>query len=213
MIGRAAYSTSLIPKPDGIEKKIFGVKEFNTSNIIKVIMLCHQNHKTEIDKFGKTLKGRTTEQTMRNIYRFVHDKIRYKKDAYLTEVIKSPQVLWETKIGDCKSFSLFVAAILESLGYDYTLRLAAYEGKRIQHIYVVAHTEDGDYILDATLSDFNDEKPPSYIQDYNSNGELIYSGGVGNIGLGGAIILNGIFTLSLAYLAFRLLQKTQKQNK
>jgi hypothetical protein len=83
------------------------------------------------------------------------------------------------KVGDCKSFSLLTASILENLNIPYTFVYASYNSNPIPaHVYVV--TKSG-IIIDAVYGIFNEEKKANY--KYKSNMKVGYMAGI-NSGLG-----------------------------
>lgn len=81
--------------------------------------------------------------------------------------IKSPYRLAVSKIGDCKSFSMFAAAMLLNMGYQvrfvFTADLAT---GPVNHVFV-QYAGDGEiYTLDATICCF--DKLPPYKQIFYS---------------------------------------------
>jgi len=67
----------------------------------------------------KELKFRSTGdpvQDAKNAAAYVHKNFKYLKDGLSYQNIKLPSALIAQGTGDCKSFSLFVAAILSSFG-------------------------------------------------------------------------------------------------
>lgn len=106
------------------------------------------------------LRGATDYDTLRNVWAFVRNNLRYRADRPGHERVKSPGALFSAGVGDCKSFSIAEGAILHAIGYRYRYRFTAYEPGDFSHVYVVATTPDGqDVILDAVHTAFDEEVP------------------------------------------------------
>lgn len=105
-------------------------------------------------------KGDSEIQTCYKVWDYVKKNIRYKEDTTLLQDIKLPSGLLRTKVGDCKSFSLFTIAVLKNLGIESYFTYTSYNGISIpSHVYVT--TKSG-IILDSVWSNFNSEKKPTY---------------------------------------------------
>ncbi len=112
-------------------------------------------------------------RTARNVWDFVRTSVRYKADRSGHEIVKSPGALFhQYGEGDCKSFSVSVAAILRALGYDNVYyRFTAYKNRPdFSHVYVVLKFADGEIIVDSTTSPFNQEAAYTRKQDYRAAG-------------------------------------------
>lgn len=103
-------------------------------------------------------KGATDSDTCRKIFDFLKTKIQYDKDGF-TQKIKFPSALMRERRGDCKSYSLFTAAILKNLGIPFRWTYASYTpGVKVPgHVYI---TTDSGCIIDAVWGKFNSEKKP-----------------------------------------------------
>lgn len=156
------------------------------------------------------LRGRTDLDTLRNVWSFVRDNVRYRSDRPRLERVKSPGALFEMGQGDCKSFSISAAAILRALGYKSVwYRFTAYNGGDFTHVYIVVKV-NGKYIpLDATIRRFNYEVP------YKRHKDIPATGGNNKIAIGQApaavgadlgFLLN-IGVLAGAYFIYKLLSK------
>jgi Transglutaminase-like superfamily len=130
--------------------------------------------KSQMKTFAQKFKGRTPQETCKNIFDYLKNNFTYVADGN-EQIIKLPSALLRKKVGDCKSFSLFTSSILENLKIPYKFVYASYSANPIpQHVYVV--TENG-CIIDAVYGIFNEEKKPTYkyLQDMN----VRYMAGIG----------------------------------
>ena len=142
--------------------------------------------KAQMVTFAKQFKGRTQQETCKNIFDYIKSNFTYVADGG-EQIIKLPSALLRKRVGDCKSYSLFTASILENLKIPYKFVYTSYSANPIpQHVYVV--TENG-CIIDAVYGIFNEEKKPTYkyIQDMN----VRYMAGIGcscDSGMGATIL-------------------------
>jgi transglutaminase-like putative cysteine protease len=122
--------------------------------------------KAQMVTFAKQFKGRTQQETCKNIFDYIKSNFTYVADGG-EQIIKLPSALLRKRVGDCKSYSLFTASILENLKIPYKFVYTSYSANPIpQHVYVV--TENG-CIIDVVYGTFNAEKKPTYkyTQDMN----------------------------------------------
>lgn len=130
--------------------------------------------KRQMVTFSQQFKGRTQQETCKKIFDYLKNNFTYVADGN-EQIIKLPSALLRKRVGDCKSYSLFTASILENLKIPYKFVYTSYSSNPIpQHVYVV--TENG-CIIDAVYGIFNEEKKPTYkyIQDMN----VRYMAGIG----------------------------------
>jgi hypothetical protein len=130
--------------------------------------------KAQMVEFSKQFKGRTNKETCKKIFDYIKNNFTYVADGG-EQVIKLPSALLKKRVGDCKSYSLFTASILENLKIPYKFVYTSYNNNPIPaHVYVV--TEDG-CIIDAVYGIFNAEKKPTY--RYTQDMNVRYMAGIG----------------------------------
>ena len=130
--------------------------------------------KSQMVEFSKQFKGRTNKETCKKIFDYIKSNFTYVADGG-EQVIKLPSALLKKRVGDCKSYSLFTASILENLKIPYKFVYTSYNNNPIPaHVYVV--TEDG-CIIDAVYGIFNAEKKPTY--RYTQDMNVRYMAGIG----------------------------------
>lgn len=130
--------------------------------------------KAQMVEFSKQFKGRTNKETCKKIFDYIKSNFTYVADGG-EQIIKLPSALLKKRVGDCKSYSLFTASILENLKIPYKFVYTSYNNNPIPaHVYVV--TEDG-CIIDAVYGIFNAEKKPTY--RYTQDMNVRYMAGIG----------------------------------
>jgi hypothetical protein len=130
--------------------------------------------KAQMVEFSKGFRGRNQKETCKKIFDYIKNNFTYVADGG-EQVIKLPSALLKKRVGDCKSYSLFTASILENLKIPYKFVYTSYNNNPIPaHVYVV--TEDG-CIIDAVYGIFNAEKKPTY--RYTQDMNVRYMAGIG----------------------------------
>ena len=119
----------------------------------------------QVKNISSKFKGATDTETCRKIFDFLKAKVQYDKDGF-TQKIKYPSALLREGRGDCKSYSLFTAAILKNLNIPFRWTYASYTPgiKTPGHVYI---TTDSGCIIDVVWGKFNQEKKP-YNKFYKS---------------------------------------------
>jgi hypothetical protein len=95
---------------------------------------------------------------LRDLWHFVKEQITYQEDPIGFQYIQHPAALWKSKIGDCKSFTLFIVSVLQNLGIPYIIRFTSYRKGDVTHVYPIAILNGERVILDAVWDHFDDEK-------------------------------------------------------
>jgi hypothetical protein len=135
--------------------------------------------KSQMANFSRQFKGGTEKQTCEKIFNYIKSNFTYVADGG-QQIVKLPSALLKKKVGDCKSYALFTAAILENLKIPYKFVYTSYSANPIpQHIYVV--TKDN-CIIDVVYGKFNQEKKSTY--KYIKDMDVRYMAGLGNCGCG-----------------------------
>ena len=103
--------------------------------------------------------------------RYVQNNFTYIKDGLLEQNILTPGALMTLKRGDCKSFALFIAAVLSAWQYKNGLRFAGYNGAgQPTHVYnFVLTNENKIYTLDACLPGLIESPNATLIEDMQVN--------------------------------------------
>jgi hypothetical protein len=100
--------------------------------------------------------------------RYVRGLVSYKQDGFLEQKIQLPaRLLKDTKVGDCKSFSLAVLSIITAMGYKGGLRFSSYKPNKIPtHVYNFVFDNSGKKItFDACVESLKESPRYTYIKD------------------------------------------------
>ena len=159
-----------VPRFEGVDVTV--KTKADNVDIRKLLENLVPKAKSQMVDFSNQFKGKNDSDTCRKIFDFLRT-LQYKADKS-EQIIKLPSALLRKKVGDCKSFSLLTAAILENLNIPYTFVYASYNSNPIpHHVYVV--TQAG-CIIDAVYGKFNQEKKPIY--KYKKNMNVRYMAGM-----------------------------------
>lgn len=75
---------------------------------------------------------------IKEIYKFVRDRIRYIKDIRGIETLHSPDRILQLKQGDCDDKSILLCALLETIGIATRFVAVGRDPEKFQHVYVEA---------------------------------------------------------------------------
>lgn len=158
---------SLFPKPD--HKKTIVDRNGTVEDTMVQIGRVLGNYHKDTAKLAPIMKGKSLEQTCRNIFDFVYNHIQYELDEPGEEQLRRPARAWADRVSgvDCDCYSIFISSILMNLGINFKLRITKYDGKGYyQHVYVIVPYNGGHYVIDPVLDTFNFEKQFSGNKDF-----------------------------------------------
>lgn len=162
----ATIAANVMPPP--IHDDRVWKQDGNTGDIVDAILSAEEWNQSQTAALAPHLKGGSTRETLRNVWFFVRNYIKYQKDPVGYERVKLPAKTWADKEGDCKSMSVFIAGLLKNLGIPAKYRFVSYRrGEPVTHVYVVA-TPKGErpVIIDAVHSKFDTEEPYKSKKEY-----------------------------------------------
>ena len=123
----------------------------------------------EVELIAPYFKGKTPEETCLKLWEFLKYKILYLKDKAGFQYVKLPRRMLDEKSADCKSKSLFAAAVLKQIypkGQVF-LRYASYSNVNVPtHVYTILKLNNQTIICDSVYKYFNKEKEYKFKNDY-----------------------------------------------
>lgn len=147
----------------------------NVGDIISGIMATHNQYRRDYDKIAKSFWRGNIVSTCKCIYDFLKANTFYKVEPDEKQTLRSPSAILymgsDEKIGlDCKSYSLFIAGVLDALvrqgkKIKWTYRFASYKllDKLPHHVFVVVNPgTSSELYIDPVLPTFNNKKQPQY---------------------------------------------------
>jgi len=151
--------------------------EADNADIRKAIVNAVPKATEQTKEMAASFSGANDQETCKKIFDFLKNQINYKADG-ADQIIRYPSALLKTKTGDCKSYSLLTAAILNNLEIPCRFVLQSFnEDPTPSHIYV--ETLSG-VKCDAVWGKFNSEKPSTF--KYYIPMNVKYMAGIGGIG-------------------------------
>lgn len=142
----------------------------STGDIIAGLLATHDQYKTEYDKIYKQFDAPTNEGIARKIFSFLKEKCHYVIEPNGYQTLRSPAAIlslgMNPKIGlDCKSYSLFIAGILDAFRrhgrpINFTYRFASYKphDRLPHHVFVVMKVNGKEIWIDPVMPTFNNRK-------------------------------------------------------
>lgn len=152
-------------------------KQADNKDIRDLLTALIPRARRQMHAYAERFRGRNERETCRRIFDFLKNDLTYIADGG-EQVIKLPSALLKYRTGDCKSYALFTAAVLENLRIPYSLVYTSYNANPVPgHVYV---TTDSGCIIDAVFGQFDAEKTPTYKykQKIDQNMNVRYMGSV-----------------------------------
>ena len=166
-----------ISKPNGA--KVLLTKDGNTDDIIDAVLDVVGDVRAQTRDFSRQFSR--DKVGLQQLWRWVKQNIRYKEDPLGVQWVREPARLWHDKVGDCKSYTVFIVSVLENMGLDYYIRFSNTErkgSKIVNHVYPVAILNGQEVIVDAVYNFFNAEAPWYFVKDYTMS-EIYRLSGIG----------------------------------
>ena len=143
--------SELVETPPNAENVIF--TDGDTNDIITVIrkMDAFCSESKLLKNFSPLLKGRTKDETLRNVFDLARKNFQYKTDKAGSEKVKSSAWMLYYRVGDCKSYSITIGDILRDLNIRFFYRFVSFSktDPTPVHVFVVAEVNKERYVLDA----------------------------------------------------------------
>lgn len=187
----AVSLTTILPKLTqfaGIETVV--KKRQGVDDIVTGILNTHKQYKHEYQKIAKHFLQPTVKQTCRAIFDFLKTNVAYNIEPESYQTLRSPAAILSLP-GDCKSYALFSAGIIDALrskgllDCELKYRFAGYDifNNYIEHVFCVVDDGESEIWIDPVLNSFNEKKQPAYIVDKKiKNMALVGIAGIETIG-------------------------------
>jgi len=169
------------------KENIVLVNDQDLGDIINGIIKTHGKYAKQYDAILPYFEDDDIVETAKNVFEFLKQNCKYVIESDHKQTLRSPSAIIATgkSMGcDCKSYSLFFGGILSAYKRKYNTddklfyRFAGYNGKDLQHVFVVCNHNSENYWCDAVLDYFDDRsKTPTKIKDKNM--ALISMAGIG----------------------------------
>ena len=146
-------------------------------DIIECWKKCYEQFKDQTNDIVADIRcGATVDEKCQAIFGYMVTNTHYRLDDEGEQLIKSPARLIADGCGDCKSYTMFIASCLHSLGIPCKVRFVNFDGgKQYTHVYPVAIDENGnEIIMDACELDEDGTPLYDYARRYMKKKELYY---------------------------------------
>jgi hypothetical protein len=159
----------LFPKVDFVDE--VNIEDGEVDDTVELMMKVVGTYLSDTKELSKVLKQKSDAKTCEAIWNFIYSYIQYKLDKKGLEQLRRPARAWaERETGvDCDCMSIFTSSVLTNLNIPHSFRITRYSEMHWQHVYVVAHLSNGDYIIDGVISKPNYEKPYTEKIDFPMN--------------------------------------------
>lgn len=115
------------------------VHDGDVERTIRLMKQIIANYHKDTAGVAQVLKRGTLAETLKAVFDFAFNHIRYQKDRDGVEQLRRPLRSWaDRKQGiDCDCFTIFLGSILYNLGIRFKLRITKYRRNEFQHVYIV----------------------------------------------------------------------------
>jgi hypothetical protein len=145
----------------------------DTDDIIKEILLAHNDYAADYDKIYQYFDTGDIDATSRTLFDFLKRNVPYTKESSDFQTVKSPAaILQPGETVDCKNYSLFIAGVLDSIKrntgdvWTWKYRYASYNNDpEPAHVFVVVNDGNKEIWIDPVLTHYNQRKMPTYQTD------------------------------------------------
>lgn len=141
MIGTATHS---IPPPRNAKTLL--KKEYRTGDIVDLVQKVVRSHRADTAVFASRFPA--TREGLQSLFNWVDRNFTYREDPSKNQWVQTPAWLNKHKIGDCKSFTVFISTVLSNMGVDHIIRYTAYRAGELRHVYPVAILDGEEIPLD-----------------------------------------------------------------
>ena len=164
------------------------VRDQQVPDIISAMLTAHKMYAGEYDKISKDFYSGDGIQTAKKLFEFLKKNVKYLIESDKNQRIMSPAAILSIAKNDCKSFSLFIMGVLDSLKRKGLIdnkiyyRFASYKllDEIPHHVFAVIQDEEGnEYFIDPVLSTFNERKTYYHKIDKIPNMPLYSVSGIG----------------------------------
>lgn len=148
-------------------------EDYKTSDIMDLVRVVLPKAIEQTKELSKHIPGRTKQEFLKNLYYLLKAHVSYKPDPLGSQWVKLPTAAWDDKVCDCKSYSTFIASVLENRGIPYKYRFVSYNSsKRPTHVYIIVPNGIGYISMDVVWKGYNQEKP------FKNNIDMSYGNGL-----------------------------------
>ena len=186
----------LFPKPD--LKTTLLQRDGEVEDTVKKMQEIVVKYSWQVKDLCKRLKASTVRQSVKNVFDFVYDYIKYQVED--GEKLRTPAYSWyegqvlkrqrpnDEKIGvDCDCMSIFCGSCFKEMKIPFAFRITGYASSPLgfcrgfQHVYTIAYDENGkEIICDPVYIAFDKEKEyaiqKTYAMSLNGTDIIMLSG-------------------------------------
>jgi hypothetical protein len=165
--------TELLGKLSPFRNNLVKVTEYQqTNDIIRELLKGHEKWAKEYDKISGQFWMGSTKRSLKHVFDYLKNNIKYKIEPDTRQSIKSPAAIIATGnngYNDCKHYSSFFGGLIDSWNrkklpkkpIEWNYRFANYKlmSTNPHHVFVVAKDKGQEVWCDAVLPNFDQKKP------------------------------------------------------
>lgn len=141
----------------------------DNSDIQTTVVNAANRYHNQAAAFAKATRTGNKLEDCAILWRFAKNYIRYSVDPDGWQFIQSPGALWKSKLGDCKSFTVFTSSVLRWWGIPHVIRFTSKDADPsapFTHVYVVALINGQRVPVDPVWEQFGTEHEHAKEKDF-----------------------------------------------
>jgi len=178
--------------PPYLAKVVTLARHQDTEDIVQNMLQYHKMYRADYDQISGQFLAATPRKTLKNIYDFLKENVKYRIEPETRQTLKSPAAIvatGRTTGSDCKNYALFICGVAESLTrtgkqkIPVAYRFASYKwyDEQPQHVFAVAFPDtEREIWVDPVLPEFDQRKTYNHSTDKKMS--LVGISGTGNGG-------------------------------
>lgn len=156
-------------------------KDFRTYDIIRLVNEVERTDRDDVELFARQFPPNM--MGLRRLFNFVHKNIRYKEDPDGSQWVQTPSHLWQTRVGDCKSYTVFISAVLHYMGLDRMIRYVSYDNSsNYSHVYPIAILPSGKKVVMDVVLMVQQNRPFGSEKRFTNKKDYIVKAGLYKLG-------------------------------
>lgn len=178
-------------KADGLVKPATGLVEqrkraFETDDIVALVNEVEQTDRDDTEVLSRMFEP--TLHGLKKLFDFMRVNFHYQEDFSGNQSVRTPSYFFKTRVGDCKSYTVFICSVLHNMGLKRIIRYTSYGTKKYRHVYPIAILPNGRrVILDVVYAvqeggQFGEEKKFTKKKDFHVKAQGLYK--LGNTSMG-----------------------------
>lgn len=148
-------------------KKTFVRKGLN-QDVLNEVLATYEIYKDQPNEILDDIRQLDYTTQCAAIFGYLVENVTYREDPIGEQYVQSPgYLIRKSKVGDCKSMSVFIGSCLHCLGIPFVFRFVGFANNGIySHVYIVANPDTHNQIILDPVERIDGEPVFDYARPY-----------------------------------------------